>query len=290
MTMPICPLCRNQDNAGCFSERGYKLLFCFSCKLFFIDPYPTNRNYIHSRVSNYSYDEIEILDSSKKYLSEIELYKSLFPLIYEECKNAKSILDVGCGTGRLLELLGMKRDLFRVGIELNTDRAAMARKAAGCEIYQVPIESFKPCTKFDVITMINVLSHIPSFDDLFISINSLLHKDSKLILKVGEMSKDVKKDCVFDWEIPDHLHFLGLNTIDFICEKYGFIVCKHDRIPRSNELFSINRWKAPGRSVTRNMIKRMVVQMPLALPYLAKIYKLIYGEKVYSSFIVLSPK
>ncbi len=103
------------------------------------------------------------------------------------------------------------------------------------------------------------------------------------------MSRGVKKDAVFDWGIPDHLHFLGINTIKFICAKYGFKTILHDRQPFSDDFFSRSRWNTPGRSAIRNMVKRVVANTPFALSILARLYDLRYGKKIYSSFIVMSP-
>ncbi|UCH95916.1 MAG: class I SAM-dependent methyltransferase, partial [Candidatus Aminicenantes bacterium] len=201
-----------------------------------------------------------------------------------------SVLDIGCGTGRLLELLGQKGNLLRVGIELNIERASFARKTAQCDIYQIPVEKFirHQNREFDIITLMNVLSHIPSFDRLFDAIHSLLADHGKLILKVGECTRNVKKDAYHDWGIPDHLHFLGMNTLAFICREYGFKILRHERLPLSEELFSKDRWETPGRSPIRNIIKQVVAATPLALPLLKKIYDLRSGQAVYSSFVVLT--
>lgn len=288
MQTPVCPLCKSQDNEERFLKTGYRVFVCHVCELFFINPYPTNSDQVHHRVSEDNYGEIDIIDSTKQYRSEVEFYKRYFSLIALECEGARFMLDVGCGTGHLLERLSIYPDLFRVGIELNIARAEMARKVSGCEIHQVPIEKFSSATKFDVITMIHVLSHIPSFDSLFNSIRSLLPKNGKLVLKVWEMRKDVKKGDMWDWQIPDHLHFLGLNAIDFICRKYGFRIDKRHRIPYSDELFSLHRWKAPGRSAVRNIIKQIVVHIPFTLPVLARCYEMVHGRRIYTSLIVLS--
>jgi hypothetical protein len=137
--------------------------------------------------------------------------------------------------------------MYRVGIELNAAPAEYARKMAGCEIHEVPFEEFRSDNKFDVITMINVLSHIPP-DGLFSSVRSLLESHGKLILRTSEMSKDASRRSQFDWGIPDDLHFLGLTTLDFICQKYGFKIAKRIRTAYSDEVFLPARWKSPGRS------------------------------------------
>jgi SAM-dependent methyltransferase len=256
--------------------------------LFFIHPYGSA---VHEKVSTYDYDDLEIADPARFHVSSRNFYERKYlSHVQSECMTAKSILDVGCGTGALLELLGNKNPgMRRVGVELNYERAEFARGVAGCEIHQGPIEEFRCDGRFDVITMINVLSHIPSIDDLFDSIRSLLATDGKVVLKVSEMAVDVKKDSVFDWGIPDHLHFLGLNTMNYICSKYGFRILRHDRQPFSEDMFSRGRWLSPGRSRVRNLVKRAVALTPFALLLLRTLYDMRHGRKIYSSFIVLSP-
>ena len=109
---------------------------------------------------------------------------------------ATSILDVGCGCGHLLERLAVHPDLYRVGIELNRERAALARRVAGCEVSDVAIEDFPETRRFDVITLINVFSHIPGIDKLFVKLRALLTDNGKIVLKTGEMRNDVRKGAI----------------------------------------------------------------------------------------------
>ena len=92
----------------------------------------------------------------------------------------------------------------------------------GCDIYQVPIEEFPRDKKFDVISMINVFSHVPYFDRLYQSIHSLLNENGKVILKTGELRSDVRKQDIFDWGIPDHVHFLGARYDRFYLSQVQF--------------------------------------------------------------------
>lgn len=288
MSKRICPLCCRENNRKCFSEKNHDILVCKNCGLFFIHPYS---NDVHERVSKHDYISLKIIAPEKHYVSSKSYYKKKYlSYIVSECTNAKSILDVGCGTGALLELLYQENpNIQRVGIELNSQRAEFAKKVANCEIYQVSIEKFTFNGKFDVITMINVLSHISSIDKLLVSIHDLLDPGGKLIFKVSEMVADVKKDAIFDWGIPDHLHFLGINTMQFICDKYGYKIVRHMRQPLSADLFSFNRWITPGRSSIRNFVKQVVALMPFALLTLRTLYNIRHGKNIFSSFIVLSP-
>lgn len=227
MRKAICPLCGGCDNEKCFSERGYNVLSCKTCELFFVYPYATD---VYRKVSTGAYDA-QVWNPSKQHAASRLYYTGkYFQYIKNECAGAGSILDVGCGTGALLELLGESLpNIERVGIELNAERAAFARRVAQCEIYQKPVEELPYGKRFDVITMINVLSHIPSLNRLFASLHTLIAAEGKLILKVGEMTHNVKKDAVFDWSIPEHLHFLGMTTIQYICKKHHFMVVRHER-------------------------------------------------------------
>ena len=284
---PSCPLCGAHDNARRFSQRGYQLHVCHVCDLLFINPYPTRESY-QAHEAQYDFDEIKILDPQRSYSSQVPYYDEFFPLIAEECKEAKAILDVGSGTGNLLERLAAIPFLHREGIELNARRAEFARQVAGCKIHEIPVEEYHSDRKYDVITMINVLSHIPSHDALFRSVHSLLQPKGKLILKVSEMREDVRRWDMPDWEIPDHLHFLGMGTIDFICRKYGFKVSRRLRTAYADEFFSPRKWKQPGRSNLRNVVKHFVVGTLLALPLLRRSYDVCVGRRVFLSFIVLT--
>lgn len=286
----VCPLCYSRNYERRFSEKGYDLLVCQECELLYINPYPTDIDTRRTMVAEHSFEEIEILDANKHYLAEKQYYQSYWPFFEHECCDAKSILDVGCGTGHLLEKLIKFPDLVRVGIELNSDRASLARKNSKCEIHQVPIEVFSCSRKFDVITIMNVLSHIPSFSELLTSVKSLMSEKGKLILKVGEFSKDVEKGDVFGWGIPDHMHFLGTKTINVICEKYDFDIIRHDRIPLSDEIFTRERFETRGRSRVRNAIKMIIARMPFALSQMKAFYDLRHKDKVFSSLFVLTSK
>src|SRR6267154_939006 len=284
---PVCPLCGTSENNALFAQRGYTLMACSVCDLFFINPYPKDIKSQHEVVATHGYEDFQLLEAARHYEYEMHFYNDYFKLIEQECLEATSILDVGCGCGHLLERLAVYPRLYRVGIELNRERAALARRVARCDVHDVAIEDFPATRPFDVITLINVFSHIPGIDRLFVKLRSLLTDKGKIVLKTGEMRNDVRKSAIFDWEIPDHLQFMGLNTLVYLAQKYGFEIQSHQRIPLSKELFAPERWRTKGRSAVCNKIKSSVARTSFALPLMERLYKFMHGSSIFSSSIVL---
>ncbi|HXZ11719.1 MAG TPA: methyltransferase domain-containing protein [Candidatus Sulfotelmatobacter sp.] len=286
---PVCPLCGLSESREAFSDNGCKLLVCDVCDLFFVHPYP-GAELQHERVVSGKNPLIGILDCEKRYQGERLFYDRHFPLIAEECAGARSVLDVGCGTGHLLEKLSALPGIFCAGIELNPEAAEFARHVSGRRIWQTPLEEFRSEGKFDAVTMINVFSHIPSFDRLFDSLRDLLNPGGKVILRTTEMKRSVSRWNQAHWGIPDDLHFLGIGTLEFLCAKYDFQIARRIRTPYEDELFCFSRWQQMGRSRVRNLVKKAGVRIPMALPILKSVYRAALGERLFMSFIVLTPR
>ena len=287
LKLAVCPLCGSPNSEALFTQRTHTLMRCGVCDLAFIHPYPKNAAQHHGAVSDYDYDDLEVVRCATQYNNEKLFYDRYFDLIHRECAGASSFLDVGCGCGHLLERLAEYPQLARVGIELNRERARFARRAAQCEIFEVPVEEFSGARRFDVITLINVFSHVPDISQLFQRLRCLLTVRGKVILKTGEMKASVKRSAIFDWEFPDHLQFLGWHTLEYISATFGFQIEKHVRVPLSKERFARTTWNMKGRSVVRNMVKGAVANTPFALQFLASCYDAVHQGSISSSFIVL---
>ena len=290
LNVAVCPLCSSHNGLPLFTQSAYTLVHCEECDLSFIHPYPKDAKQHHETVAEYDYAEMEVVRCATQYKNEKLFYHRYFDLIDEECRDAKSVLDLGCGCGHLLERLAIHPQLKRAGIELNRERAAFARKAARCEIFQTPIEELEGDRRFDVIAMINVISHVPNIGDFFERLRRLLTERGRVIIKTGEVKREVKRSAIFDWEFPDHLQFLGWRTLDYICAKNGFRVRKHLRTPLARERFAATTWRMQGRSGLRNALKGGVARVPFALTFLASCYDALHRGSISSSYIVLEAK
>lgn len=286
-TSVSCPLCAGTATGRAFMDAGCEVRVCQICGLFFVHPRPPVSEQ-QWRVARGEFPGIELLDCARRYEGERLYYDRHFELIAQECAEAASILDVGCGTGNLLERFAARPNCFRLGVELNPSAAQLARSVAKCEILEIPFETFRCQQKFDVVTMINVLSHVSSFDGMFQSLRAALAPGGRVILRTTEMSPRVSRWNQAHWGVPDDLHFLGLNTLDYLCAKYGFTITRRLRVAFEDELFRRSRWEQTGRSKLHNSIKRVGLCVPGALAVGRLLYKAALGQRLFVSFIVLT--
>jgi 2-polyprenyl-3-methyl-5-hydroxy-6-metoxy-1,4-benzoquinol methylase len=89
-------------------------------------------------------------------------------------------LDVGCAAGYCLEV--MKAKGWNVeGLELD-EEMCNSLVNAGETIYHSSLESFENYGKYHVITLFDVIEHIPNVDVAFKKLNNLIDKDGIIIM------------------------------------------------------------------------------------------------------------
>ena len=105
-------------------------------------------------------------------------------------------------------------------------------------------------------------------------------------MRVGEYSRHVNRLTHFDWQIPDHLQFLGVETADFIAGEFQLVIAFRDRVPLADEMFSKRAWLAKGRNDSRNRAKRIVVNIPGLLNVIRGLYRMTAGRGHFASVII----
>lgn len=95
------------------------------------------------------------------YESETRFLKSIL-------SNVRSVLDVGCASGRFIDLLksfGIDPDY--VGIDIGAENVGNARRLyPGYEFFQANALDFEPPSTFDLVNATGVCQHEPSFEEL----------------------------------------------------------------------------------------------------------------------------
>ena len=109
------------------------------------------------------------------------------------------------------------------GSDPNIHKQKSARKR-GLEVSYFEIESHEK--KYDVISMLNVFSHLPDPQTFLKSLKELLNAKGELILETGDTTGFSADDIPRPLYLPDHLSFASEKIVVGILERLDFeIVC-----------------------------------------------------------------
>lgn len=138
--------------------------------------------------------------SVKEFTKAAKVYESGHAGIYEMCKDDypqmlaelerepfSDVLDVGCGTGAVIELLHGKHPGARyVGLDLTPDMIAVAKAKGldGCEFVVGDAEDLPfAANSFDAVLTSNSFHHYPNPERFFAGVHRVLRPGGRLILR-----------------------------------------------------------------------------------------------------------
>jgi len=176
---------------------------------------------------------------SEQYISHTDNKKGLVPFLYHVVKrrslknklglikslkkDAKSILDIGAGTGDFLSFI-QSESRSVTGIEPNPKARELAKNKGF--FLEEDIKNVKG-KLFDVITMWHVLEHIPNLEETIIDLESLLKPNGVLIVAVPNFySFDAAyyKSFWAAFDVPRHLwHFSKVSMNKLFTDKFSLL-------------------------------------------------------------------
>lgn len=143
----------------------------------------------------------------------------------------KYILDVGCGTGEFLQFM-KKNGWNTYGIEPSYDAWTSAKKKGG-NIFNISLEDFvshnNNRSKFDAVTLLNVLEHIPYPQKVIVTARKILKKGGVMVIQVPNdfnALQNIANQYVRrkKWwvTIPDHVNYFNFDSLERMFSELGF--------------------------------------------------------------------
>lgn len=155
-------------------------------------------------------DEVPIISRNLSWGFE---YLTYISAVFEEINNIQfeSILDIGCGDGYLLNNLNNKAKKF--GIDLSESAIRFANSFSSDAIFK-KIDVFKLTGSYDLVTMIEVLEHIPDdlIPDFMSKVISLIKPKGFFIVSVPSINKPL---------LNKHYRHYDCKLLSEHIEKYG---------------------------------------------------------------------
>jgi SAM-dependent methyltransferase len=139
-------------------------------------------------------------------------------------------LDVGFGDGSLV-MTATEFGYDVVGLDLRASSVAKMR-AMGFDAHQTELAAFETSEPFDVISMADVLEHMPFPKQALARAHALLAADGLLFVSMPNMDAYVWKDLDTRganpyWGEIEHLHNFGRTRLYALLEEMGFSPCRY---------------------------------------------------------------
>jgi SAM-dependent methyltransferase len=218
-----CNLCGMDEASLVATQNGYKIVKCVGCGLVYVNPRPLPDVLVNLYNDYHSRDGKNELTWSRlmgKVFQEVSV------LINTKYPKRGAILDVGCGYGRFVEMMGTCGWSAR-GIEPSETPCAHAR-AKGLDVERTVVEDAEFLdNSFDAVTAFYVLEHL--FDPMSAlgRIFQFLKPGGMLVLRVPHTTPLVKMLALMGiknnlYDPPFHLYDFSPETARRMLEKAGF--------------------------------------------------------------------
>ena len=258
---PACVVCGGRGRRQ-FREQGrYTIVSCTSCGLRFLDPQPTDDDLasLYSEQYFVSYDSRQ--QGYDGYAAEAENWRRTFQDRLRDLPVTKGkLLDVGAATGFFVEQ-ARAAGWDAIGLEPSDWASAYARRELGVEVLTGTLGSTHfPDRAFDVVTLWEVIEHLPDPAATLQEIRRVLRPGGSLVLSTPDAGSLVARASGRRWlgwrKVPEHLFFFDRPNLDRLLASSGFVPVRHRyasltvsaafALERGFSLLGLsNSWQAP---------------------------------------------
>lgn len=226
-----CPVCASkkislflETEDYFFTNEQFSLSQCDSCNFVFTNPIPQQ-------------DEIGKYYETEIYLSHDSTNKGIIGSIYNKVrqinlkkkysivskyKSTGSILDIGCGTGELLNYFE-KEKWQTLGIEPNEGAREFAKANYNISVKEESELNRLDRKSHDVISMWHVLEHVYNLNDRMNSVVRILKEDGVAIIALPMVDSPDSIKFKKHWaglDVPRHLYHFSAKTFELLAKRH----------------------------------------------------------------------
>lgn len=254
-----CPNCGSSSATEIFTKKGYVLVKCSSCGLVRVANPPSEEelkqlySFETGYHSNLDHDAVEAGHQTRA--------EHNYDFLKKYCPRPGRLVDIGCSTGLFLRV-AQASGWDVSGVEMSPDSSRVARDRYGLDVQTGTIaDSHFPAKSLDVVTLWDVIEHLPQPGEALEPIREWLADDGVLILETPNIdglfpSMSYKLARRLDhWphpEPPGHLFQFSKKTLASMLLKAGFRIenIRDERIPLDYSFGSLNALiRSPKRSL-----------------------------------------
>ncbi len=248
-----CNVCDSTDAELYLHLRGPALqaLRCRACGMIYIGNNPVKDEDLSSLYTMAAFKGERELQSKEWYADYytdcLAGYRESAPVIRQFQDNLRHIarfvpkgrlLDLGCATGVFLDV-ARKAGFDVAGVDFSAELVEYARTSFNVEAYVGTLEEQRfPAASVDVVTMLDVIEHIPRYESVLPEIRRVLKPGGVLFLRtptedawMRSLAKGLHRASLGSFELPllwfysfEHVNSFSDRTLRLLLERHGFRV------------------------------------------------------------------
>ncbi len=268
-----CPVCASNGSKCLYNKHGLAYRKCRVCGLMYASPRPSSE-IIEARLEMFA-DQIpssaqSLQDRVNFQMERTRLIKSFIP--------SGKLLDFGCGDGSFVKAAKIT-GYDAVGIEKANGAADYASKYYDVVVHPGDIQNIDLSQmQFDIITLWDVLEHLPDPVSICNILAKLLSKNGMLVILTPHsegLSAKLKRSDYWVFGPRDHVCLFSTKTIKYFLQKTGLhveCVTTKDLVP----------WNPPEYKGEESMMAKVWRKLSVNGTFLEALSKLTLGDWLFT--------
>jgi ubiquinone/menaquinone biosynthesis C-methylase UbiE len=237
MLLP-CIVCGSSESTVFITRNKYSIRSCSQCKLRFLWPQPGPLELQAVYEDSYFLSGDSADRGYSDYLAQSTNHRRLFRDRLQRLPRPRAghrLLDFGAAAGFFVEQASL-HGWDAEGIEINERMLRYGRDTLGCRMSSATLEQLRTAeAQFDMITMWEVIEHLPNPGDSLRAMHALLKSGGNLALTTpdaGSLSARATGKRWLGWrKVPEHLYFFDAGNLKRLLGKYGFDIVHEAYVP-----------------------------------------------------------
>jgi 2-polyprenyl-3-methyl-5-hydroxy-6-metoxy-1,4-benzoquinol methylase len=220
-----CAVCGSSKFSRKYEIRGFNIVQCSDCSFVYVNPRIKTEelyklyssDYFHN--SQFGYENYEE-NARLRQLTFEKWYSLIEPFL--DGKKGKA-LDIGCASGDFIEVL-MKKGWSDVeGIELDPTMIEILRQK-NIKVSTTPIEKIELNKKYDLITLFDVIEHLPGLTEAIQKLHDILEPQGSIALITPDYASRQRKlfgKRWFQFKPYEHIQYFSPETLARALKPHG---------------------------------------------------------------------
>ncbi|HEV7232289.1 MAG TPA: class I SAM-dependent methyltransferase [Bacteroidia bacterium] len=226
-----CAVCGSSHQTHKYTIQGFHIVQCRDCSFVYVNPRVKTEELYKLYASDYfnntqfGYENYE-LNTRLRVQTFEKWYSLIIPFLGSSRRKA---LDIGCAAGDFIEVL-MRQGWTDVdGIELDPTMIEKLKKK-NIPVSSTPLEKIEPVKKYNLITLFDVVEHLPGLHEAFSKLHDILEEGGVIALITPDYSSAQRKlfgKRWFQFKPYEHIQYFTPETLARAIQPHGLKIVHH---------------------------------------------------------------